>query len=137
MNNPKISLDILITTYNSQAYVEKLINHIFKANISLNIDWQIIIGDDHSSDRTIDILQKCKNKYGKITIYEASSNEGPLLIRNELLNLCESDYVVFIDADDDFEENFFNCISDSENNDLYLSKRIYKFINSNKLKYYF
>ena len=65
MNNKNIS--IIVTAYNSENYIERCIKSLINQTYK-NIE--IIVVNDGSTDKTIDILNKYKNS---IKIYEKST----------------------------------------------------------------
>ena len=46
---------ILMATYNGSKYLEEQLNSIIKQDYT---NWKLIVSDDHSTDETIEILQK-------------------------------------------------------------------------------
>ncbi|MBO6094512.1 glycosyltransferase family 2 protein [bacterium] len=122
-------MQILITTYNSEKYIEKLVSHILNTKINPSLNWEIIIGDDASTDNTIKIIERIKSSSSKVSLITNKQNSGPLVLRKKMLELASSDYIVFIDSDDDFMDGFFDCIVDHIGTDIIVTKRIYQFEN--------
>ena len=50
-------IDILMATYNGEAFLEEQLDSIIHQSYS---DWHLIVRDDCSVDRTVSILQKYK-----------------------------------------------------------------------------
>lgn len=59
---------------------------------------EVIIVDDNSEDRTLDVIKSLKNK--KIKIYKNSLNEDFAEQRNYGLSKSTKDWVLFVDADE-------------------------------------
>lgn len=96
MNNPLVS--ILIPVYNTEKYVaeaiESALNQTYK-----NIE--IIIVDDGSKDRSVDIIAKISKKHHNIKFYKRNREpKGANTCRNIALENAEGLYIVFLDADD-------------------------------------
>lgn len=51
---------ILMATYNGSKYLEEQLNSIIKQDYT---NWKLIVSDDHSTDETIEILQKYEQQY--------------------------------------------------------------------------
>ena len=64
MENENISLTIGMLTYNQVKYVRKALDGILMQKVSFS--YEVIIGDDHSTDGTQDILKEYARKYPDI-----------------------------------------------------------------------
>lgn len=91
-NYPLVS--ILIPLYNAELYIEETIAKVLKQTY-LNIE--LIIVDDHSTDKSLSIAQKyaCSN----IHIY-SNPKKGGNAARNYAFQMSKGEYVKFMDADD-------------------------------------
>lgn len=67
-------------------------------------DYEIVIVDDGSTDKSIDIVKSLQSD--KISIY-SQTNKGPSSARNLGVNKAKGDWIVFMDADDWFEQEAF------------------------------
>ncbi len=96
-------IDIIITTYNSKNTLEETLNSII---IQKNIPQiNIYIIDDCSTEDYSDILSKFEHKL-KINFYKLPENKGPGNARNVGLSLSKEDYIIFIDSDDVFYDEY-------------------------------
>ena len=103
-------LSILIPAYNVENYIEECINSI----LNLNIDYEIIIINDGSTDKTLKKIQKYK-KYNYIKII-SQENMGISKTRNNLLKSATGKYIFFLDADDYInKENFIKLLNNLYN----------------------
>ena len=97
MNLPKIS--IITTTYNHASYIKKCIDSVLSQSFH---DWEMIIIDDGSTDRTGDICKAFSDSDPRI-IYIQQANIGLLRLAesyNKALALCKADYVAILEGDD-------------------------------------
>ena len=96
INSDVIFFSILICCYNSEKYIEETINSIIDQSYG---NWEIIIIDDGSIDKTKKIIQKYIKKNINIK-YFFQKNSGFASARN--LGLINSTYewIVIIDHDD-------------------------------------
>lgn len=92
---PKIS--VLMPAYNVEFYVIEAIESILNQTFS---DFELIIIDDCSTDKTWEILQAYPSKDKRITLYKNEKNLGISKTRNKLIGLAKAKYVVWQDADD-------------------------------------
>lgn len=97
-------VDILLATFNSEKYLEEQIDSILLQTYK---DWKLIIRDDNSTDRTLDIFNKYISLYpDKISIVKDNIKCGSA--KNnflQLLSYAENDYVMFCDHDDYWLKN--------------------------------
>lgn len=101
-----MKLSIMITTYNCVDSVDITLSSVFKQNIPFS--WELLIGDDGSSDGTMDRLVQWQKKHPEmITIFSMTrkdSNEksGTRAARNRanLLEHASGQYLYFLDGDD-------------------------------------
>jgi glycosyltransferase involved in cell wall biosynthesis len=90
---------ILLATYNGERYVDEQIRSLFAQTYS---DFVIIVRDDHSSDRTPEILARWSaSQPDKISV--VSDDRGNLRSAgnfSRLMEVCDSPYFAFCDQDD-------------------------------------
>ncbi len=97
--NCKRSIDILLATYNGQAYLREQIDSILAQS---NQDWQLLIRDDVSDDNTLSIIKDYVAKYSdKVKLIEDNSGHlGASLNFQRLLENSIAEYIMFSDQDD-------------------------------------
>lgn len=90
-------VSIIMPVYNAESYLvatlDSVINQSFK-----NIE--ILIVDDGSTDKSIDIIKEYQNKYQNIIVICQECNMGQSAARNKALGFSHGDYVYFMDSDD-------------------------------------
>lgn len=87
---------IIIPAYNAELYIEKCLKSVFDQKCN---DYEIIIVDDGSTDRTWDILCRFADKYSQMKLIH-KENGGIGSAIEEALKIALGDYIVFIDSDD-------------------------------------
>lgn len=92
---PKVS--VLVTNYNSEKYIGETIESIVWQTFT---DFELIILDDRSSDKSWSIIQKYQAKDIRIRCYQNEKNLGISLTRNKLIDLAQWSYVAWLDSDD-------------------------------------
>ena len=101
IENKKI--DILMATYNGEKYLGEQLDSIINQTYH---NWNLLIRDDNSTDKTLEIIQNYHKKDKRIKILK--DNKGNIgIVRNfeELLKSSESEFIMFSDQDDIWVEN--------------------------------
>lgn len=93
-NMPDIS--IIIPAYNAEKEIVRCIDSILNQTYNC---FEIIIIDDGSTDRTLEICKKYAEKDVRILV-KSQENKGVSATRNLGLNLSRGKYICFVDADD-------------------------------------
>jgi len=88
-------LSAIIPAYNVDQYISDCIDSL----LCQNIDIEIIIINDGSSDKTGDIAERYKNENENIKIIH-QAHSGPSVARNRGLEIATGEYIAFIDSDD-------------------------------------
>ena len=94
MDKPIVS--ILIPAYNAAAFLPKCLDSVLNQTYQ---DLQVVIVDDGSKDKTLEVCHKYAEKDSRIEVYH-QENQGVAATRNHLLEKVKGDYVLFVDADD-------------------------------------
>ncbi|OBU24032.1 glycosyltransferase family 2 protein [Photobacterium kishitanii] len=88
---------IAIPAYNNEKTIKESINSCI--NQIGDLDYEIIISDDGSTDNSNEIYKEFGN-YQNVTIYTHKGNSSLYENHNKCLNLAKGDYVIFCHADD-------------------------------------
>lgn len=126
---PKISF--IVPMHNVELYVAACLESIIKQNI----EKEIILVNDGSTDNTLDIAEKYANEYPFISIISIP-NSGVSMARNLGLGQAKGEYIMFVDADDTLTDNInFPFIFQSlEEQGYFIAKGLFdiKFIGDDK-----
>ena len=90
---PRVS--VLMCVYNGEGFVREALQSIYDQTYQ---DFEVVIVDDASSDRTPEILRELKD--ARTAIYRNAENLGLTKSLNVGLRLCRGEYVARMDADD-------------------------------------
>lgn len=94
---PKVS--ICVVTYNQERYIRQCLQSI--VDQQTNFDFEIIVGDDCSSDGTREIVKEFSKKYpDKFTLYLHEKNIGALLNFKFVHEQANGKYIAHMDGDD-------------------------------------
>lgn len=107
-------ISVIMPAYNVQDYIQEAIDSVL---LQTFINWELIIIDDGSTDRTAEIIKENKNKDNRIK-YFYQDNQGQSEARNLGFSKANGKYVAFFDSDDIcFLERFTKQISFLETNE--------------------
>lgn len=98
---------IIVPAYNTEEYIDKCLKSIFSNTYK---NFEVIIVNDGSTDKTEDIINKYIKKYDNI-IYIKQKNMGLSLARNNGVKKATGDCLLFIDSDDYVEKNLLENIN--------------------------
>lgn len=98
MDTEKIS--IIIPIYNAEKHLRKCINSLINQSYS---NTEIILIDDGSTDKSLNICNEYGKKYSNIKVIH-QENQGVSAARNNGINNSTGNYIGFVDADDYIEE---------------------------------
>ena len=112
MKNPFFS--IILPTYNRDKFISSAIISVIKQNFK---NWELIIIDDGSTDKTKEIVLSYNDK--RILYYFQENQERSIARNNGILH-AKAEWICFLDSDDEFSENhlstFYETISKTKSN---------------------
>ena len=94
-NAPYVS--ILMPAYQAEKYIATAIESILNQTFQ---DFEFIIIDDKSTDRTWEIIEHYKDKDTRIKSLKNEKNLGIAANRNKLISLAQGKFIAWQDADD-------------------------------------
>lgn len=110
---PKIS--IIVPVYKAEPYLHRCIDSILAQTFT---DWELLLVDDGSTDRSGEICDEYAKKDKRIRVFH-KENGGVSSARNLGLEKIQGEYVTFVDADDWIDADALNvCMTEIEVNDL-------------------
>lgn len=97
-----VKVSIIMPVYNASRFLKMSCESVSKQTLK---DIELICVDDGSTDNSLEILNKLKEKYDFIKIF-AQKNQGSGYARNTGMRKAQGEYIAFLDADDIFiDEN--------------------------------
>ena len=93
-------LSIIVPIYNSEKYLETMLNSLIIQEL-VDEMFEIIIINDNSTDNSLEIINKYKNAFPSlITVINNKTNLGVSKSRNIGISLAKGFYIGFVDSDD-------------------------------------
>ncbi|WP_057936052.1 glycosyltransferase family 2 protein [Algoriphagus resistens] len=99
---------IVIPFYNRMDYLGYAIESVLNQNYS---NWELILVNDSSSDKSVDVVKKYTDS--RIKLISLLVNGGNAKARNEGWKAAVSDWVVYLDSDDWLESNYLENLYQS------------------------
>lgn len=126
----KYKISVVIPTHNIEKYLENTINSLLTQTIGFE-NLEVIIIDDNSTDGTKKIIEKFVSKYRNFKGIYLTENSGfPGKPRNMGLEKASGEYVMFMDHDDFYSEDFCEILYSKiteEKADIVFSRYSYVF----------
>lgn len=90
-------ISIITPVYNCEKYIEETIKSVI--NQSYN-NWEMILVDDMSKDKSCEIIEKYQNYDSRIKLIKLDKNSGAAIARNTAMELAKGRFLAFLDGDD-------------------------------------
>lgn len=103
-------VSIIMPVYNAEPTLSAAVESVLNQSSE---DWELIIIDDSSSDRSLQIAESFAERHEGIKVYTNPENLGPATARNIGIDNAKGEYVAFIDADDTYEKDFVSTMIDT------------------------
>ncbi len=102
MDNPLVS--IVVLTYNHEKFIQQALDGILMQKVNFN--YEIIIGEDCSTDRTREIVFAYAKKYpDRIKVVTSEKNIGQINNEIRTIKKCNGKYLAFCEGDDYWVDN--------------------------------
>lgn len=102
-----MKISVLTPCFNSGDFIERGIKSVLKQNYK---NFEHIIVDGNSTDNTLEILKK----YDHLN-WISEPDEGQSDAMNKAFNMSTGEIIVYLNADDEFEEGIFQLVADKFN----------------------
>ncbi|MDZ8030824.1 glycosyltransferase family 2 protein [Nostoc sp. DedSLP04] len=91
--NPKVS--VIIPAYNTETYIGKAIESALKQTLT---DIEVIMVDDGSSDKTVEVAKSFTDRRLKVIVNQ--QNVGAAAARNRAFRAAQGEWIAVLDSDD-------------------------------------
>jgi len=105
----KSLVSIAMATYNGELYLKEQLDSILDQTYN---NLEIIICDDLSNDKTIEIIKEYQKLDSRIQLYINETNLGFKNNFEKAISLCKGDFIALADQDDIWEENKIEVLTD-------------------------
>jgi glycosyltransferase involved in cell wall biosynthesis len=112
--NSEPLVSVLMTSYNREQYIAEAIESVLASTYT---NFELIIVDDRSQDKTVEIARSYVAKDDRLQLQINEKNLGDYPNRNEAASLAKGKYIMFCDSDDMFyPDTIVYCVSAMEKN---------------------
>lgn len=101
-------LSVIVPVYNNESFLVDCLKSIANQTSS---DYELILIDDGSTDRSGEICDEFAQKFPKSIILH-EENRGPLNARNKGISVATGNYLIFVDSDDCLRADAIEILSD-------------------------
>lgn len=108
MENNNIQISVIIASYNEEKEIEKSILHTRQTFHELGIDYELIVVDDCSEDRTPEIIEGVVNRYPEIKFFRHEVNRGSGSAFKTGIDHAIKEYVIFVPVDNPLDPEDIN-----------------------------
>lgn len=102
---------ILVPVYNVAEYLPACIESVLQQTYQ---NYELVLVDDGSTDRSGEICDEYAAKYEQIRVFH-NKNQGPLHTRVFAINQAKGTWIVFLDSDDELKPNALETIYNTAN----------------------
>lgn len=96
LDNPLVS--IIIPNFNTEKYLSETIESVLAQTYK---NWELLIIDDNSTDKSVEIIKSYSDKYDNVLFFQTEENSGgPATPRNIGLDNAKGELIAFLDSDD-------------------------------------
>ena len=109
LKNKNRKFSVLVPVYQAEKYLEECIQSVLTQTYP---NWELILVNDGSTDRSGEICDCYAEKYSNIRVIH-KENVGTLHTRRVGISEAQGDYYVFLDADDLLKKNALEVIEET------------------------
>jgi len=97
MNQEQPLVSVLMTAYNREKYIAEAIESVLTSTYK---NFELIIVDDASTDKTVEIARGFEDKDERIKVFVNEKNLGQFPNRNHAASYAIGKYIKYVDSDD-------------------------------------
>lgn len=112
-------ISFVVPSYNREDTIGRCLSSIY----SIKCDKEVIIVDDNSNDKTLEIVKK---KFPKVKILRNKSNKGPAVSRNIGIKESKAEFIFFVDSDVFLTKDILNKFLKYKNYDIMFPRIIFE-----------
>ncbi|OFX23259.1 MAG: glycosyl transferase, partial [Bacteroidetes bacterium GWA2_31_9] len=108
----KITLSIIIPAFNEEKTIIAILDKIIAVTLIGNIEQEIIIVNDFSTDNTAKIIEEYRQSHSdyNLKIFHHEKNQGKGAAIHTGIEKCTGDYLIIQDADNEYDPSEYNIL---------------------------
>ncbi len=99
-----------MTAYNRENFITEAIESVLSQSYH---NFELIIVDDCSRDKTVEIIKRFANSDSRVKYYINETNLGDYPNRNKASSLAKGDFIMYVDSDDSIKSNALAYVVES------------------------
>ncbi len=99
-----MKLSIIVPVFNCEKYIKRCFCSIMGAVKGLQGGYEILLIDNGSRDKSVEILKQLAKENPKTVVFEKCEKPGAAAVRNFGVRKARGEYIWFIDGDDEITE---------------------------------
>ena len=109
-----VKVSVILAVYNVEKYIKQTLDSVVNQTFK---DIEIIVVDNKSTDKTLEIVNEYAKKDERFVIYKNTENLKQGIARNFGVQMARGEYIFFIDGDDYMDltciEKMYNKITET------------------------
>lgn len=98
----RVKFSIIIANFNGEKYLPTCLRSLLGSSIS---DYEIIVIDNNSTDRSLEIVREFQKKDSRIRLIKNKTNLGVPASRNRAISKCLGEIIILLDNDTQVKKN--------------------------------
>ena len=115
-----MKISVVIPVYNAEKYLSRCLDSVINQTYD---NWEVIAIDDGSQDSSYTILSQYSLNDKRFKVF-SQKNQGPGYTRNIAISKAIGDYIVFLDADDyinfDYFSDLIDCVEENKSDVVFI-----------------
>ena len=96
----KESVSVIVPFYNEETNVHAMVDAVYNALKSYERPWELIVVDDGSTDRTVEVMRECEEEFGSsLCVVELQRNFGQTAAMQAGIDKARGSLLVTLDGD--------------------------------------
>ena len=110
-------LTFVVPAYNASKTIHRCLNSIYSLPLKEN-EFETFVIDDCSTDNTIEIVEDYQKEHDNLTLFCQPHNHRQGAARNIGMDKAKSDFIVFVDSDDEVDEGLLLAVKQAIDKNL-------------------
>lgn len=108
-----VQISVITLTWNSERYIERMIESVINDSNLSGIKMEIIIVDNGSSDSTIELIKRLQEKEINLFLIELARNYGTTVTRNIGIKESKGEFILILDSDTEINPGTLKSLIES------------------------
>ena len=109
-----VKYSIIVPVYNAEKYIKRCIESVL---LQTKDNWELILVDDGSMDKSISIMNEYANRDQRIHVVR-QNNSGPGSARNRGIKESRGEWIAFLDSDDYLSDDYLSILDTFSDYDI-------------------